>query len=50
MRLNHAKCSFSVQAGKFVGFMLTKRGIEANLYKFQVFIVIRTPTNIKEVK
>lgn len=30
MRLNPIKCSFGVQAGKFLGFMLTNRGIEAN--------------------
>ncbi|GAU42950.1 hypothetical protein TSUD_142870 [Trifolium subterraneum] len=33
MRLNPAKCSFGVQAGKFLGFMLTSRGIEANTDK-----------------
>ncbi|RDX71669.1 hypothetical protein CR513_48943, partial [Mucuna pruriens] len=30
LRLNPDKCSFGVRAGKFLGFMLTKRGIEAN--------------------
>jgi hypothetical protein len=30
IRLNPAKCSFGVQAGKFLGFLLTRRGIEAN--------------------
>ncbi|MCH88158.1 hypothetical protein A2U01_0009039 [Trifolium medium] len=30
MRLNPAKCSFDVEAGKFLGFMLTNRGIEVN--------------------
>jgi hypothetical protein len=30
MRLNPTKCSFGVQSGKFLGFMLTNRGIEAN--------------------
>lgn len=28
--LNRAKCSFRVQDAKFLGFMLTKRGIEEN--------------------
>lgn len=31
MCMNPAKCFFGVQAGKFLGFMLTQRGIEANL-------------------
>lgn len=30
MRLNPSKCAFDVQAGKFLDFMLTRRGIEAN--------------------
>lgn len=33
MHLNPTKWSFEVQAGKFLGFMLTRRGIEANPYK-----------------
>lgn len=50
MRLNPAKCSFGVQVGKFLGFMLTKRDIKANLDKFQAFITMRSPTNVKEVQ
>ncbi|XP_020206975.1 uncharacterized protein LOC109792009 [Cajanus cajan] len=30
LKLNPEKCSFGVQAGKFLGFLLTHRGIEAN--------------------
>ena len=30
MRLNPEKCTFGIQAGKFLGFYLTERGIEAN--------------------
>ncbi|RDX80022.1 hypothetical protein CR513_39476, partial [Mucuna pruriens] len=33
MRLNLDKCVFGVQGGKFLGFMLTHRGIEANFDK-----------------
>jgi hypothetical protein len=50
MRLNPAKCSFGVQSGKFLGFMLTNRGIEANLDKCQAIIDMRSPTSIKEVQ
>jgi hypothetical protein len=49
MRLNPAKCSFGVQAGKFLGFMLTSRGIEANPEKCQAIINVRSPTSVKEV-
>ncbi|RDX60879.1 hypothetical protein CR513_60944, partial [Mucuna pruriens] len=48
LKLNPKKCSFGVQAGKFLGFMLTKRGIEANLEKCQVIINMRSPWMAKE--
>ncbi|GAU41237.1 hypothetical protein TSUD_280360 [Trifolium subterraneum] len=50
MRLNAAKCSFGVQDGKVLGFLLTHRGIEANLDKYQVIINMRSPTSVKEVQ
>jgi hypothetical protein len=50
MRLNPAKCSFGVQAGMFLGFMLTKRGIEANPEKCQAIIKMRSPASVKEVQ
>ena len=30
MKLNLAKCAFEVGSGKFLGFMVNNRGIEAN--------------------
>ena len=30
MRLNPLKCAFGVEMGKFLGFMITRKGIEAN--------------------
>jgi hypothetical protein len=50
MRLNPAKCSFGIQAGKFLGFLLTRRGIEANPNKCQAIIDMKSPSNIKEVQ
>ncbi|GAU44771.1 hypothetical protein TSUD_138830 [Trifolium subterraneum] len=50
MRLNPAKCSFGVQADKFLGFLLTHRGIEANPDKCQAIIKMRSPTSVKEVQ
>nr|KYP74292.1 Retrovirus-related Pol polyprotein from transposon 297 family [Cajanus cajan] len=38
LKLNPAKCSFGVQAGKFLGFLLTHRGIEANPDKCSAII------------
>ena len=31
LRLNASKCSFSVNSGKFLGYMITHWGIEVNL-------------------
>ena len=31
MKLNPTKCAFRVNTGRFLGFMVTQRGIEANL-------------------
>ena len=30
MKLNPAKCVFDINVGKFLGFMVTQRGIEVN--------------------
>ncbi|MCI41180.1 hypothetical protein A2U01_0062413, partial [Trifolium medium] len=37
MRFNPEKCIFGVRAGKFLGFYLTERGIEANPDKCRAF-------------
>ena len=50
LRLNPDKCVFSVDCGKFLGFMLTQRGIEANPEKCNAIIEMRSPTNVKEVQ
>ncbi|XP_016165024.1 uncharacterized protein LOC107607607 [Arachis ipaensis] len=50
MRLNPEKCAFGVKGGKFLGFMLTSRGIEANPKKCEAIINMRSPRTIKEVQ
>ena len=50
MRLNPAKCTFVVESGKFLGFMLTQRGIEANPDKCQAILNMKSPTCVKEVQ
>ena len=49
MKLNPSKCAFGVSLGKFLGFMVSHRGIEANLDKIQAILNIELPRNIKEV-
>ncbi|XP_014506155.1 uncharacterized protein LOC106765899 [Vigna radiata var. radiata] len=50
MRLNPLKCTFGVSAGKFLGFMLTSRGIEANPDKCRAILEMRSPSSLKEVQ
>ncbi|RDX95802.1 Retrovirus-related Pol polyprotein from transposon 17.6, partial [Mucuna pruriens] len=49
LRLNPNKCSFGVRAGKFLGFMLTERGIEANPKKCQAVVNMKSPQSVKKV-
>ena len=50
MKLNPAKCAFGVSSGKFLGFIVNNRGIEANLNKIKAVFDMPPPSNIKEVK
>ena len=49
MKLNPRKCAFRVSSGKFLGFMVSQRGIEANPDKIQAILDMEPPKNIKEV-
>ncbi|KAL0373589.1 UNVERIFIED_CONTAM: hypothetical protein Sradi_3274600 [Sesamum radiatum] len=44
LELNPAKCAFGVQGGRFLGFMVTQRGIEANPLKIKAIIDMKVPT------
>ena len=48
MKLNPSKCAFGVSSGKFIGFMVSHRRIEANLDKIQVILNMEPPRNIKK--
>ena len=50
MKLNPSKCAFGVSFGKFLGFMVSQRGIEANPDKIQAILDMERPKNIKEVQ
>ena len=50
MKLNPAKCSFGVSAGKFLGFIVNSRGIKANPYKIKVVLDMLPPLNIKDIQ
>ena len=50
MCLNPQKCTFVVETGKFLGFMLTYRGIEANPKKCRAILDMKSPNSIKEIQ
>ena len=50
MRLNPSKCVFGVASGKFLGFMVSQRRIEANPKKVQAIINTASPKTVKEVQ
>ena len=50
MKLNPSKCAFGVSSRKFLRFMVSQRGIEANRDKIQAILNMEPPRNIKEVQ
>ena len=50
LRLNASKYSFGVNLGKFLGYMITHRGIEVNLEQIKAINSFHPPRNPKEVQ
>ncbi|XP_073031146.1 uncharacterized protein [Primulina eburnea] len=50
IKLNPAKCIFGVKSGKFLGFMVTDRGIEVNPEKVKSVLCMPSPQSVKEVQ
>ena len=50
MKLNPSKCAFGVASGKFLGFMVSEKGIEANLEKVRAILEMASPRTVKEVQ
>ena len=50
LHLNESKCSFGVGSGKFLGYMVTHRGIEINLDQIKAINSLQPPRNPKEVQ
>ena len=48
--LNASKCSFGVGSGKFLGYMVTYKGIEVNPDQIKAINDLRTLRNPKEVQ
>ena len=50
MKLNSSKCVFGVSSGKFLGFMVSQRGIEANPDKIKAILEMSPPKTVKEIQ
>ena len=50
MKLNLSKCVFRVTPGKFLGFMVSQRGIEVNPEKVRAILELEPPRTIKAVQ
>ena len=50
MKLNPTKCAFGVSTGRFLGFMMTRGGIEANLAQLQANLESQAPSSRKGVQ
>ena len=50
LRLNASKCSFGVGSGKFLGYMVTHRGIKVNPDQIKAINSLQPPRNPKEVQ
>ena len=49
LHLNASKCSFGVGLDKFLGYMVTHKGIEVNSDQIKAINNLRSPRNPKEV-
>jgi hypothetical protein len=49
LKLNPTKCSFGVSTGQLLGFLVSARGIEANLEKIQAILTMGKPTKLHDV-
>jgi len=50
MKLNPTKCAFGVSSGKFLGFMVSQRGIEANPKKVRAVLEMEAPRTTKQLQ
>ena len=48
-KLNPTKCVFGVPSGKLLGFIVSRRGIEANPEKINDILNMEAPASIKDV-
>ncbi|XP_075486246.1 uncharacterized protein LOC142525845 [Primulina tabacum] len=50
IKLNPSKCVFGVRSGKFLGFLVTDRGIEVNPEKIKAIMDMPSPQSVRDVQ
>lgn len=50
MRLNPTKYAFRIKSEKFLGFIMSKRGIGASLEKIETILNMKLPKNLNETQ
>ncbi|GKU96255.1 hypothetical protein SLEP1_g9507 [Rubroshorea leprosula] len=50
MKLNPLKCTFAVESGKFLGYVVSQKGIEVNLEKVEAVQQMEPPRTVKDVQ
>ncbi|GKV52265.1 hypothetical protein SLEP1_g58853 [Rubroshorea leprosula] len=50
MKLNPLKCTFAVESGKFLGYAVSKKGIEVNPEKVEAVQQMEPPRTVKDVQ
>ena len=50
MKLNPTKCTFGASSGRFLGYLVTQRGIEALPKKIRAILEMKSPTTLKEIE
>ena len=50
LQLNASKCAFRVGSGKFLGYLVTRRGIEASPDQINAILELKSPTSAKQVQ
>ncbi|XP_034200611.1 uncharacterized protein LOC117615606 [Prunus dulcis] len=50
MKLNPNKCTFGVSSGRFLGYLVTQRGIEAHPRQIKAILEMKSPSTVKEIQ
>ena len=50
LKINASKCAFGVSSGKFLGYLVTHKGIEANPEQVQAVQNVQMPRTVKDIQ